>query len=98
MSEINIRRLTVRAAELMGRRYDREFVSVLEDIVGFTQFPESTGYDDWRTFVDLDVRKAWGQLDKVTRIGIYITALRASYETTKLHNDLIAANERNRKG
>ncbi len=80
MSDILARRLTVRAAEVHARTYDRAFVQEMDDLMLAPPF--GNGENEWHRFVDPDIQKIWHQLEKAVRLAVYLTALKAHHETT----------------
>jgi hypothetical protein len=87
MSEILGRRLTLRAAEITGRKYDRAFVNEIEALLANLPPAPVTDPKDWRFYVDQELVTVWPTLDKSHRLAVYITASRAAHETVARSSD-----------
>lgn len=73
MNQTLSQRLINRAAKLNGCPPDERFQEDLSYLLVYPHFQEADG---WRQFVDSELQDDWGNLDEVTKLAIYVTALK----------------------
>jgi len=77
-AEIIARRLMSRIAELQQKPYDRAFIRQTEDMLRTPDFAAPTG---WVIYLDENIKAVWYHLNDMSKLLVYLTALRKSSES-----------------
>lgn len=70
--DVALKKLYSKAADLLGRQYDRQFIIDFQIELRETQF---NGFlDDWREYITTDVREIWQFLDDMAQVSLWFIA------------------------
>ena len=70
-------RLFSRAAKMNGCPLDERFEDDLDDLLANPHFEEG---ESWQQFVDKEIKVLWDHFDRITKLVIYITALKTHHD------------------
>lgn len=73
MNNTLYQRLTKRAARLNRCPADERFIEHLDNLLTTPNFYETDG---WSQFVDKELQDDWAKLDRITKLAIYVTAVK----------------------
>ena len=68
------KKLLSKAAEILGRRYDRAFISEFQDELNVPQFEVYLDSQNWQHHVPTEIQELWHFLDEFARITVWMIA------------------------